>query len=76
MKSLSARYSLIAKSNPLLGNYIVFSKAVRNQNFSEKTIRKWFNKLLDENDYDLSDKKVLLKQQLDNTSKVLEEVRK
>jgi len=69
MKSLERRFNNIAQLNPYWSSYICFTEAVKEQNFSRKIIMKHFNKLVEKDDYDKADKKYLIKQLFDLSSK-------
>lgn len=60
MKSLERRFNNIKKRNPLWSDYICFAEAVKGQKFSREAIRRWFNKLVDKDDYDRRDKRKLI----------------
>jgi hypothetical protein len=60
MKSLKRRFQKISKENPYWSTNTCFNIAIRGQNFNEQTIRRFFNKLVDKDDYDKKDKKELL----------------
>jgi len=60
MKSLERRFKNIEKRMPAYSSFICFSEAVRNQKFSKETINRWFNKLVDKDDYAKEDKRALL----------------
>jgi hypothetical protein len=60
MKSIERRFSNIAERRPSLSTFACFGEAVRGQNFSRQCIRRWFHKLVDEDDYAARDKKDLL----------------
>ena len=57
MKSIERRFKKINKKNPYWSDNTCFAVAITDQNFSLQTIAKWFNKLVDKNDYDKNDKK-------------------
>lgn len=67
MKSLEKRFQNIAEKNPNLSSYTCFAKAVKGQNFNKQTVHRWFQKLVDKDDYERSEKKALLAH-LDNLS--------
>lgn len=67
MKSLEIRFRNIAEKNPSLSSYSCFAKAVKGQSFNRQTVHRWFQKLVDKDDYDRSEKKALLAH-LDNLS--------
>ena len=60
MRSIEKRFLLEHDKNPLSSTFINFSKTVEGQNFTEPVIRKWFNILVDKEDYDIRDKKQLV----------------
>ena len=68
MKSLERRFNNIAQQNPYWSSYICFAEAVRKQNFSKKIIMKYFNGLVEKEDYDKADKKEIIKHLLSLSS--------
>ena len=70
MKSVKRRFQNIVKRNPNLGSYLCFTKAIEEQGFGKQTIHRWFQKLVDENDYAKNEKRALLAY-LDNLSSPL-----
>lgn len=69
MRSIERRFKNLKERNPSLGDCINFMKAVRGQNFGKDMIGRWFNKLVDKNEYDTSDKKALISQFVDASRK-------
>ncbi|MDD5639280.1 MAG: hypothetical protein PHR47_00540 [Candidatus Pacebacteria bacterium] len=61
MKSLERRFQNIAKRNPNFSSYLCFAKAIEGQQFNKKTIRFWFQRLVDKDDYITKEKGSLLK---------------
>lgn len=61
MRSIERRFNNTIKTNPLLSSYICFLRTIWGQKFTKSIIRKWFNKLVDEDDYSKADKKDLFK---------------
>ena len=57
MKSIERRFNKIQKKNPYYSSIVCFNLAVEKQGFSKPTIARWFNKLVDKDDYSSSDKK-------------------
>ena len=54
-------FQTISKKNPLWSSWICFCEAIKSKkSISSKTIKKYFNKLVDINDYEKSDKKTLV----------------
>ena len=75
MKSIERRFNNIKKDNPYWSTYICFAEAIKNQNFSKQTLHRWFNKLVDKNDYSKSDKRAILSH-LDALTKYAEDNQK
>lgn len=52
MRSVHARYKIIQRNLPsTYSSYICFARAIKHQRFSYELISKWFNKLVDKEDY-------------------------
>ena len=62
MRSLKRRFNKISKLNPKWSTYICFEEAVKKQNFSRRIIYYWFNKLVEQDDYDPTQKKKIIEQ--------------
>lgn len=62
MKSIQRRFEAIAQKYPDLSTYICFARTIRGGGFGKKSIRHWFGKLIDPNDYDRPDKITLIEQ--------------
>ena len=62
MKSLQRRFNNVRdkKKNLYLSDYLCFVLTVIGQNFSRPTISRWFNKLVDKDDYALSERKKIV----------------
>lgn len=60
MKSLERRFNKLAKTRPYLGSTMIFYQSIKGQDFSRQTLHRWFNKLVDKQDYQRSDKKAIL----------------
>lgn len=73
MKSLKRRFNNISKQNHYWSSYICFAEAVKDQNFSRRTISKYFNALVEKDDYDKRDKKELIKNLLSLSKEAAEE---
>lgn len=69
MRSIERRFVIEQEKNPLASTFICFTNAVKNQNFTPAILRKWFNKLVDKEDYDKKDKRQILTWLLDLTLK-------
>ena len=60
MRSIERRFKIISLKDDLFSTFICFSKAVSGCEFSKKALTKWFNVLVDKNDYQPTDKKALI----------------
>ncbi len=60
MKSLERRFNNITEKNPNWSSYICFAEAIKGQDFNEQAIRRWFNKLVEKDDYAKNEKKAVL----------------
>jgi len=61
MKSLQRRFYKIQNRNSYYSSYLCLAMAIRGQGFTKKTISRWFQKLVDKDDYFQGDKKSILK---------------
>ncbi len=61
MRSLKRVFEKLKRENPCWSDYTCFSLAISGKNFSKKTISKYFNKLVDSDDYSEREKKQVLK---------------
>jgi uncharacterized protein with ATP-grasp and redox domains len=75
MKSVERRFNNIAKNNPEWSSYTCFAEAITGQGFSRQKIHRWFNKLVEEDDYTKKEKKEILAY-LESISKKVEENQK
>lgn len=59
MKSVRARFNRVANQwgNENLPSINIFTKAISGQNFSERTLRIWFQKLVSKDEYAKTEKK-------------------
>jgi len=62
MRSLEARYKNIADRNPDWSSYACFAEAIKGQGFETQTVRRWFSKIVEKDDYERNDKKKILLQ--------------
>lgn len=60
MKSIERNFKRIQKDNPLWGSYIVLAETVHGCNYSHDRISRWFNILVDKNEYLQSEKRGLV----------------
>ena len=61
MRSIERRFKNIEKRNPELSSFICFCKTIKGQKFSTNIIHRWFNKLVDKNDYSHKEKREIFK---------------
>jgi predicted RNA-binding protein YlxR (DUF448 family) len=61
MKSLERRFRNISENNPHWSSYVCFAEAIWGQKFCKKIIKKYFNKLVERDDYEKRDKKQIIK---------------
>lgn len=54
------KFNTITKDNPNSSTYICFVKTIKDMGMKRGTINRWFNKLVDSEDYDSSDKPKIL----------------
>ncbi len=59
MRSIQRRFNSLKHKN--LTSFVMFSNAIKGQRFSKGMISRWFNKLVDKDDYEKRDKKTLIK---------------
>ena len=60
MKSIERRFNNISQKKQGWSTYLCFAEAVKGQKFSREAIHRWFNKLVDKDEYSLKDKKKIL----------------
>lgn len=61
MKSLQRRFNKLKSRNPYWSSYLCLAMAIRGRGFTKKTISRWFQKLVEKDDYSQGDKKSILK---------------
>ena len=57
MRSVERRFNKIAKKHYDWSTYTCFAETVSRMNFNHQTIHRWFNQLVDEDDYCKKEKK-------------------
>jgi len=57
---MKEKFNRIVLDNPNLSSIVCFTKCISGQNLSLTEITKWFNMLVDKQDYRRADKKELL----------------
>ncbi|MEK7537258.1 MAG: hypothetical protein AAB584_02335 [Patescibacteria group bacterium] len=60
MKSIERRFKNITEKNPYWSSYTCFFEAIKGQGFGKQAIHRWFNKLVDKDDYAKNEKKGVL----------------
>ena len=60
MRSIKRKFLNIEKRCPFWSSYICFAETIKQSGFSRKSILRWFNMLVDKNDYFQRDKKQLI----------------
>ena len=60
MKSLERRFNNITEKNPNWSSYTCFAEAVKGRGFSKQAISRWFNKLVEKDDYAKNEKRAVL----------------
>lgn len=60
MKSIERKFKKLNNRNPYWSSLICFTEAVKSSGLSRQSIHRWFNKLVDKNDYDKTDKKQIM----------------
>ena len=61
MRSIQRRFNKISKQNPVWSSSICFGEAIKKQNFSKQAIHRWFQKLVEKNDYAREEKRTILR---------------
>ena len=61
MRSIERRFANLQYKRPELSSFINFAAAVKFQHFSTDAIHRWFNKLVEKDDYARRDKRTILK---------------
>lgn len=60
MKSIKHNFDSLREKRPLWSSYACFVAAIKGKGFGKDAIRRWFNKLVEKDDYTKNDKKALL----------------
>ena len=60
MKTINQKFKEIKKEHEEWGDVIIFSEAVYNRNYKLPDIRKYFNKLVNKDEYEKSEKKEIV----------------
>ena len=60
MKSIKRKFNKIQKKNPYLSSITCFTEAIYRACLSRQTIHRWFNKLVDKDDYTKNAKKEIM----------------
>ncbi len=62
MKSIERKFNQIHEDNPYWSSLICFNETMNELNYTQRTISKWFKKLVDKDDYEGIDSSILIKQ--------------
>lgn len=60
MRSLQARFNQISAKHPFWSSHTNFAEAIAYQRFSRSIIHRWFQKLVDKDDYAKNEKRAIL----------------
>jgi len=72
MKSLERKFKEIKEKEPYMSDLMCFALASSLSVYSERTIRKWFNQLVSDTDYDLKDKRIIVRQLCGRSKRAVE----
>ncbi len=61
MRSIERRFKNFQTKSGGLSSYMNFAQAISGQGFSENNLSRWFNKLVEKDDYDKKDRKQIIK---------------
>lgn len=61
MKSIERRFNNITEKKPFWSSFICFAEAVKGQHFTQPILHRWFQKLVQKDDYAKSDKRALFR---------------
>lgn len=75
MKSLRHHFEKIYRRHPEYSTYTSFAMAVTGHNYTSKTIKHWFNRLVDLGDYEKRDKRDIIRH-LEHLTNYVEDGRK
>ncbi len=60
MKSIKSRFNKVREKNPYWSTYVCFFVATKGQGLKKQSISRWFNKLVDKDDYSSDIKKAII----------------
>lgn len=60
MKSIERRFIKLQEKHPELSSHTNFAEAIKEGRFSPASIHRWFNRLVDKDDYARTDKRAIL----------------
>lgn len=60
MRSIERRFDNITTKNPYWSSHTCFAEAIKGRHFSKQTIHRWFQELVEKDDYDKKDKREIL----------------
>jgi hypothetical protein len=60
MRSIKRKFDNITEKNPYWSSYLCFAETVKDKNFSYRIIKKYFNQLVDKEDYSIKEKREII----------------
>jgi hypothetical protein len=60
MRSIKRKFDNITEKNPYWSSYLCFAETVKDKNFSYRIIKKYFNQLVDKEDYSMEEKREII----------------
>ena len=61
MYNIKSRYEKIAGKHPFYSTYTVFAETIRNTNLTEASVRRYFHRLVDKDDYAKNERPAVLR---------------
>lgn len=61
MYNIKSRYEKIAVKHPFYSTYTAFAETVRNTNLTEASVRRYFHRLVDKDDYAKNERPAVLR---------------
>lgn len=60
MRSIERKYEIISQKKPLWSSLVCFAETIKGRRLNRQTIRRWFHRLVEKDDYERSEKRELL----------------
>ena len=61
MKSIERRFNNITEKKPFWSSFTCFAEAIKGQRFTRPILHRWFQKLVEKDDYAQRDKRTILR---------------